>query len=142
MTTLFFLPKRRAQMLCLIFMLSILALNTPLAQATSTPPVSWRCWPADSNIECLLATAVLVDAASIAPDPTSSIDLPGAVMALRTDPEAFRGELIVIPMHTPPVDMQFAAELAAASMCGSRVDCTVDFTSMPPDIDEIGDLTY
>lgn len=101
--------------------------------------LNWRCWyDQQLHIECLmenLPEAGTVTAAKNLPD-----NLPAIVRQLRNNPELFRRTFVEIPLHSEPFDMEFTALLAKASMCGSRRDCTVNFTSTKPPATEIAAL--
>ena len=50
-----------------------------------------------------------------------------------------RKPFVHIPLLTVPVDLDGPRQLARAVMCGSRVDCAVNFSGTPPAPHEIAD---
>lgn len=100
----------------------------------------WRCWYDQSvHISCLIEEQIKVtpqDTANHAAY-TPVKDLPPVVRALRTNPGAFRQLIVSIPLHTPPLDMEFTAQLARAGVCGGRPGCTVRFSPKAPAAAEI-----
>lgn len=100
--------------------------------------LQWRCWyDQQIHIDCLLETAP--EAASL-PAADLPANLPAIVKALRQDPEAFRHYFVHVPLLSQPVDVEFTAQLARASMCGSRRDCLVNYSHRPPPAREIAAL--
>lgn len=100
-----------------------------------TPQVVWRCWY-DQQIH----VTCLVDASPATDVPLDQIpfsSLPPAVNTVRYAPGSLRGNLVHIPLHTPPFDMEFTADLARITVCGRRPGCLVDFSSTLPPADEI-----
>jgi len=109
------------------------------ASLTAPETLRWRCWYDQSvHISCLIEYL-----AETAPDAntrnpyTPDENLPPVIRSLRTNPENFRQRIIRIPLHAPPVEMEFAARLARAVVCGSRPGCSVHFTASPPTDSEI-----
>lgn len=96
----------------------------------------WRCWY-DQRVEILCLIDTLAQAK---PMDNLSPRLPLVVRELRSNPEAFRNVVLHIPLFSPPFHSDFTAQLARATVCGSRPDCTVDFTMVPPSTTEIDAL--
>ena len=92
----------------------------------------WRCWyvPAVESpvIACRLLDAGLPSGE--APTATSR-PLPSMVQQIRNDPQSLADNVVVIPLHAPPIDMRLAARLAKSVMCGARASCSVDFGAEP-----------
>ncbi|HET7404085.1 MAG TPA: hypothetical protein VFJ62_19965 [Usitatibacter sp.] len=105
--------------------------GTDVAQA-----VRWRCWytaqPDNPGIACRLAEP----AQAVAPQPldpqSAALVLPRIVQQIHTDPESLRDTVVVIPLHSPPIDMRMVMRLAAGVMCGRRVGCTVELAAELP----------
>lgn len=110
----------------------------PLAPSAGES-LRWRCWY-DQQIHIVC----LVDTLPVGNQPISEAvlpsNLPAIVKQLRRDPGAFRNRVLQVPLHTVPYDMEFTAVLAKAAMCGSRRDCTVNFTASVPPAAEIAAL--
>lgn len=122
----------------LLRLLLLLALALP-SLAFADSQLHWRCWyDREVRIICLIDDA---PQAAIAPG-TSTLpaNLPALVRQMRNDPAALRNRFIEIPLFTPPFDMAFTAQLAKASVCGSRRDCSVHFTATPASPTEIAAL--
>lgn len=49
------------------------------------------------------------------------------IALMRTDPAAFAGRRVSIPMFAPSEDPEFTRQLADAVVCGSNRACVVDF---------------
>lgn len=110
------------------------------AQGTepAATPVNWRCWHSPQNpdsITCrlrptpeLLAAA---EAAAMSPSAPPARH-PSVLYMVRNAPEAFGGGTVLIPLYGPPVDWDRVARLARAAMCGTRADCSVEFSRLPP----------
>lgn len=99
----------------------------------------WRCWYDQSvHISCLIEEQLAASrsgAKQAAYVPGKN--LPPIVRTLRTSPEAFRQQIVSIPLHTPPIDMEFTAQLARACVCGGRPGCSVSFSGKAPPASEI-----
>ncbi|TXI76078.1 MAG: hypothetical protein E6Q42_07935 [Dechloromonas sp.] len=115
------------------FLLLLLALPT-FAQADM--PLQWRCWY-DREVKIICLIDDIPSAASQPATGTLPANLPAVVRQMRNDPAAFRNRFVEIPLFTPPFDMAFTAQLAKASVCGSRRDCSVNFTAIPANPTEI-----
>lgn len=109
----------------------LLAATSCFAEGASTPNGGprWTCWyvPGAETISCLLIPAsengYPVDAAVA--ERARQLLLPDVVRTIWSDPEQISGYRVSIPMWTPPLDMNFARQLAESVMCGARTDCTV-----------------
>jgi hypothetical protein len=92
----------------------------------------WRCWyvPAVESpvIACRLLEAGVPG--EVAPTAASK-PLPSMVQQIRNDPQSLVDNVVVIPLHAPPIDMRLAARLAKSVMCGARASCSVDFANEP-----------
>ncbi|HET9578134.1 MAG TPA: hypothetical protein VFP44_09930 [Usitatibacter sp.] len=109
------------------------ALASLSAVAWAADPMSpgsetrWRCWyhqPADE--EPVIACRLLqVGTAGV--DPATLAGLPPMVRRIRGDPASLLDEVVVIPLHAPPIEMRLAARLASSVMCGRTPACSVDF---------------
>lgn len=53
------------------------------------------------------------------------------VRRIRGDPGSLDGQVILIPLHAPPIDMRQAARLARGVLCGGRAGCEVEFAPPP-----------
>jgi hypothetical protein len=105
------------------------------AAADGSDKLHWRCWyDQQTHITCLVDTVPLADGTSAQGLPAN---LPHVVRVMRTRPGALRNRIIHIPLHTEPYDMEFTAILAKATVCGSRRDCSVNFTDKLPPAGEI-----
>lgn len=113
-----------------------LAAAGTVAAAEGLPPSSglhWRCWYDERvHIVCLIDTM-----AEVQPLDSLPYHLPAIVQQLRNNPEAFRNVFVRIPLFSPPFQAEFTAQLARATVCGTRHDCTVDFTMRPPSAEEV-----
>lgn len=109
------------------------------AAAFADGNLHWRCWyDQQVYITCLVDNVPgNNDGASQAALPAN---LPGIVRQMRQDPGAFRNRFVQIPLHSIPYEMEFTAQLARATVCGSRRDCTVNFTATLPAAAEIAAL--
>lgn len=128
--------------LCLAILAGAL-LGTAPALATEVPPpaaerqsLHWRCWyDQQVHIHCLLDS-----------DPTAAATgkpvghLPRIVQELRSKPSSFKAVLIRIPMYTDPYDADFPRQLAEATMCGGRTDCSVRYTQQVAGHQEIAQI--
>lgn len=102
----------------------------PLA-AFADGGLQWRCWyDQQVHIACLIEN--LPNDQGPAALPALPQNLPAIVKQMRQDPGAFRNRFIQIPLHSEPYDMEFTAVLAKATVCGSRRDCSVNFTQTQP----------
>lgn len=111
------------------------------AQEAPPPPataVSWQCWHAVQNpdsITCRLRptagalAAAEAQAESPSPPPARH---PSLLHTLRNAPEQLGGETVLVPLYGPPVDWERVARLARVAMCGTRADCSVEFSRLPP----------
>ncbi len=116
-----------------IFLLVAFVLPT-VAMAESS--LQWRCWY-DRGVKIVCLIDEIPSAASNPAAGTLPTNLPAVVRQMRNDPAAFRNRFVEIPLFSPPLDMAFAAQLARASVCGSRRDCMVNFTATPASPTEI-----
>lgn len=106
--------------------------------AVGAETLRWRCWyDRQVHILCLLVAEA---PAGNLPMESLPPGLPESVKLLRSHPEAFRGRLVHIPLHTYSLDEAFAAQLATMTVCGSRRDCAVDYSQTPPPAAEIAPL--
>src|SRR5690348_15028506 len=106
--------------------------------ATPTGGLHWRCWyDQQAHITCLVDAIPETTPAMV---PLSS-NVPAVVRTLRLSPGELRGKIVHIPLHTSvPFDMGLASQLARASVCGARPDCSVLFTDRLPPATEIVSL--
>lgn len=108
----------------------------PLA-AAAADNLHWRCWyDQQVHITCI------VDSVPESGVPAAGLilpaNLPPVIRTLRQNPDAFRNRVLHIPLHTAPYDdVEFTALLAKATVCGTRRDCTVNFTATPAPAAEI-----
>lgn len=110
-------------------LLAALALLPLTAMAGET--LQWRCWYNQQvHITCLLDETP--EAAPTMGGMNLPANLPPIVAQLRRDPGSFRNLAVHIPLHTQPYDMAFTAMLARSSVCGTRPDCSVNFTARAP----------
>lgn len=101
----------------------------------------WRCWyDQQVHIRCLLDTEVIDKQQQPATKTGQASALPKIIVDLRNNPSQFRAVLVRIPMYSDPIEDSFARELAVASMCGTRQDCSVHYTSQVPHHEEISQL--
>lgn len=103
-----------------------------------TTAVNWRCWHALQNpdsITCRLRpTAEMLAAAetqATSPSPSPARH-PSMLYTVRNAPESLGGETVLIPLYGPPVDWEKVERLARVAMCGTRTDCSVEFSRLPP----------
>lgn len=116
-------------------LLLVLLAFAPLA-AQADNGLQWRCWYNQQvHITCLLEN--LAGDGKLSPDVQLPRNLPPIVKQMRDDPAAFRNRFVQIPLHSIPYEMEFTAMLAKATVCGSRRDCAVTFTPIPPPPSEI-----
>lgn len=109
--------------------------------AQAADHLHWRCWyDQDVHVTCLLDT--LPESNAAAQNTALPTNLPAIVKLLRQDPGAFRNRAVHIPLHTQPYEAEFTAALARATVCGSRRDCTVNFTLATPPAQEIVALIH
>lgn len=122
------------------FLAAVLAFLSAAAGATevmdqASGKLHWRCWyDQEVHISCLVD--VLPEAGIGAQLPLPA-NLPPLVREMWTDPASLLGKVVHIPLLGRPEDMGFTAALSKASVCGSRPDCTVNFTSTFPPVDEM-----
>jgi hypothetical protein len=122
------------------FLVSVLTFLSTVSSAAdaieqTSENLHWRCWyDQRSHISCLVD---VLPAANDEPQLHLPFNLPSIVREMRTNPIAFRGRFIHIPLLGQPQDMAFTAALAKASVCGSRQDCTVYFTGTLPSLGEM-----
>lgn len=92
----------------------------------------WHCWyDQATHVVCALAAAdpqrgLSAEEWRIATEtrPTTlQASLPPVVQWLRQRPGAFRGRIMVIPLHAEPIDHRMVGELAQAVMCGAARGC-------------------
>lgn len=117
--------------LWLIFLFSLLCGSVAAQEeAASADRLAWRCWYDGAvHVSCFVES---VPAASATPALVTP-GLPQIVHALRTQPAAFRGRLLHIPLHSLPYNMDGVAVLAQAIVCGQRTACSVRFTPTLPE---------
>lgn len=125
------------------FLLALAALelsmaSSALAAGSQSPPstLHWRCWY-DRHIEIICLLDRLSDFQA---NEEPSSHLPAIVQDLRRSPELFLDVPLHIPLFSPPDQPDFPAQLARATVCGPRLDCTVDFTMSPPSTRELSEL--
>ena len=101
------------------------------AQAGLPTDSRWACWYAPSNltIRCLLARAPETGNEQRRAEVDSSFNprLPQLVRTIWGSPEALAGAHVSIPLYSEPFEMDFAHQLASATMCGTRKECSVGF---------------
>jgi len=120
-----------------LFFFAILASLANLATGAedSSGNLHWRCWyDQQTHITCLLDT---LPQAGNPSEQAFPANLPPIVKAMRANPGSLRSKIIHIPLHTQPYDMEFTAILAKSAVCGSRRDCSVNFTDRLPPAGEI-----
>jgi hypothetical protein len=111
------------------------AADFPVAEKQN---LHWRCWyDQQIHIHCLLDTEI---ADSKPAGYEAAINLPKVVRELRSNPSRFRAVLVRIPMFTDPLEHGFARDLAQASMCGGRGNCSVHYSGSVPHHEEIAEL--
>lgn len=125
----------RFAILCALLPLSNLV---PAAESAAAPSAGthWRCWyDQQVHINCLIDLEPQAGNPAIE---SLAAELPQIVKLMRSNPAALRNRVIYIPLFSPPYEsMDFTATLAKAAVCGARRDCTVNFTSRPPQPEEI-----
>lgn len=92
--------------------------------------VVWRCWYSEDRgpaVACRLLQAPEV----VAQLPVVTGTSVPVFSRIRNNPRSLGDEVMLIPLHAPPLDMAFTARLARAVMCGARPSCVVDFGSEP-----------
>ena len=104
--------------------------------AAAADTLHWRCWhDQEVHITCI------VDSVPDHDGPAAELGLPSnlppIITTLRQNPGALRNRVLHIPLHTVPYDMEFTALLAKATVCGTRPECTVNFTAAPAPAEEI-----
>lgn len=104
--------------------------------AAAADNLHWRCWY-DQQVHITCLVDEVPDTARAGAEVPLPANIPGIVKLLRKDPGAFRNRIVHVPLHTQPYDMEFTATLARATVCGSRSDCTVNFTSQLPPAEEV-----
>ena len=62
--------------------------------------------------------------------PQGMESMPPVVRQIRGDTGSLEWQVILIPLHAPPIDMRDAACLARGVLCGAQASCQVEFT--PP----------
>jgi len=101
------------------------------AQAGLPTDSRWACWyaPSDLTIRCLLSRAPEADNEQRRAEVDRSFNqrLPQLVRMIWGSPEALAGARVSIPLYSEPFEMDFAHQLAMATMCGTRKDCSVGF---------------
>jgi len=123
-----------------LFIFAVLASLANIAGAadgaqTVSDTLHWRCWyDQQVHITCLVDTVSQADNADL---PALPGNLPPIVRAMRTNPSALRNKIIHIPLLSEPVDMEFTALLAKSAVCGTRRDCSVNFTEKLPPAEEV-----
>lgn len=117
------------------FRLFFSAILASLAVSAAADDLHWRCWyDQQTHVTCLVDT---LPQAGDPPEQAFPANLPPLVKVMRTRPAALRGKIIHIPLHTEPYDMDFTAQLAKSTVCGSRRDCSVAFSDHLPPAEEI-----
>ena len=108
-----------------------LVLSSLPALAAAAGPTRWFCAYAPSEGEAVLCQLVETPAEGVTPMPlpASHARLPRIVSDIRNAPSLLDDRLVVIPLHSPPIDMASAGRLARNVMCGDRPDCAVEFRS-------------
>lgn len=117
-------------------LLALLVMASSALSAGNQSTMHWRCWY-DGRIEIICLLDKLSDF-PLKDEPSSR--LPPIVQELRRNPEQFQETPLHIPLFSPPIQADFPAQLARSTVCGSRIDCTVDFTMRPPSLREVSDL--
>lgn len=101
------------------------------ASGNAQDTTRWHCAYAPLEgewIACQLVQVPLGEAAAqVLPVVTSR--LPKLVADIRNAPATLDGKTIVIPLHSPPIDMARAGLLARHVMCGALPACEVEFTA-------------
>ena len=121
-------PARRALATLAVALVAPAHGAEPAAAPAEPLETSWTCWyNGDSRVLCRVAAAPALDAAPLTTAYPGRDTLPEAVRTIHERPALLRGRTITIPLHSPPEDMDNAAELACAVMCGIRTACRVDF---------------
>lgn len=101
----------------------------------SSDSLQWRCWyDQQVHISCVVDE---IPRADTSPSLALPVNLPPIVVLMRTNPGQLRNMIVQIPLLSEPEDMEFTALLAKASVCGSRRDCTVNFSEKQPPMAEI-----
>jgi len=97
--------------------------------------VRWRCWYTSQAENPGIACRLAEPTQAVAPQPldpqSAALVLPRIVQQIHTDPESLRDTVVVIPLHSPPIDMRMVLRLANSVMCGRRVGCLVEFAPEP-----------
>jgi hypothetical protein len=95
--------------------------------------VHWHCWYTGQLENPGIACRLTEPEEPVTPQALDSamLQLPQIVRRIRTDPESLRDNVVVIPLHAPPIDMRMAMRLANSVMCGRRVGCTVELSPQP-----------
>lgn len=120
-----------------LFFFAVLACLAGAAAAADNASgnLHWRCWyDQQVHITCL------VDTLPAAGNPSSEAlpaNLPNIVRTMRTNPASLRSKIVHIPLLSEPMDMEFTAILAKSTVCGSRRDCSVNFSSRLPPAEEV-----
>lgn len=130
----------RLAIVCALLPVSNLSLAVD-ASPVPSESMHWRCWyDQQTHISCLIDIVPPTGNAAMESLPA---DLPQVVKLMRSNPAALRNRFIHIPLFSAPYgDMEFTATLAKAAVCGTRRDCTVNFTRTPPRDEEIIALLY
>ena len=118
---------------------ALVASLATLAHAADVPDaaqeVRWHCWYTGGSDNPGIACRLAEPTQPVAPqklDPQSAaLSLPRIVQQIHTDPESLRDTVVVIPLHSPPVDTHMVVRLARSVMCGRRVGCLVEFSQEP-----------
>ena len=113
-------------------LVAVAAMAAHAAPEEETGAPRWSCWyqgePAPS-VACRLARAPGPEAIPAAVPPWME-RMPPVVRRIRGDPGSLDGQVILIPLHAPPIDMRDAGRLARGVMCGAQAACQVEFA--PP----------
>jgi len=118
---------------------ALVASLATIAHAADVPDaaqeVRWRCWYTGEAENPGIACRLAQPAQAVAPQPldpqSAALVLPRIVQQIHTDPESMRDTVVVIPLHSPPIDMRMVMRLASSVMCGRRVGCLVEFAPEP-----------
>lgn len=128
----------------IVVLLAATSLGAAAAVASDIDTV-WVCrYNGSMSIFCSLIAAPAPTTAPDSPPATSSTTdifptrgpLPPLVGTIAAEPGLLVGQLVRIPLHSPPENLSDAALLADAVMCGGRLHCLVNFDSglTPPPV--------
>lgn len=115
-----------------VIVLASIATAAHAADATGVEgETRWRCWYAPDVENPVIACRLLEAGEGVIDNVATATPLPPFVQRIRTDPRSLADNIVVIPLHAPPIDMRFASRLASGVMCGRRAACSVDFGNEP-----------